>query len=394
MLRFFPVDSHGRRFRTLIAMFAILLWISAAPLVSQVPVEFQVLLPELATKIAAAVGANSQVRLVASVPDSSTITGRRLEEATAALLASHGVRVVNAIEGLTTVQVSCSENLRERSCVATVQNDAAPGVILITRPHDGAPRPESRPAVALELRSLVAQRTPILDVAHLGERLLVLDAASVALYRQEGQDWERASSRPLPPGRVWPRDLRGRLSVEDDDFKLFLPGITCSGRLNQPTLGCAEGRQAWPLGLENNGVEPGRNHFSTAEGVTFYNAATLGVDSGARWLIADRSGTLSFLDSSRQLLSRAGTAEDVVGVAAPCAPDTYVIAGEPSEGQDALRLFQVVRQRLIPVAAPVFVTGKLTALWAAPGANAATAIAHDVSSGRYEAFLVSLSCGR
>jgi hypothetical protein len=159
-------------------------------------------------------------------------------------------------------------------------------------------------------------------------------------------------------------------------------------------LECADSRQPWPLGIENNGIEPARNYFSTPEGLQFSGVAALGPDADARWLIADRNGTLSVLDGARQIVASVGAAEDVAGIAAPCAPDNYVVAAEVSGGRDALRLFQVVRQRLVPITSPVFVTGKLTALWAAPGATAATAIAHDMSGGRHEAFLATVACGR
>ena len=107
----------------------------------------------------------------------------------------------------------------------------------------------------------------------------------------------------------------------------------------------AHSRQPWPLGIENNGLEPARNYFSTPEGLQFYDVATLSPDADARWLIAERNGALSVLDFARQLVANVGTAEDVAGIAAPCAPDNYVVAAEVSGGRDAPPTFQVVRQR-------------------------------------------------
>jgi len=393
MLRFSIVGAHGRKSSTLVAVCIVpCMWM--APLALQAPAEYQDLLPELAARIAAIVASDSQVLLTSSAPDSTSSAARRLQEALVKLLVSHRVRVVDAGDSLASVAVSCSENLRERSCVATVQRDSRRDAVIVTRPHDGAPRPDTRPQVSLELQSLFTQRTPILDVANIGDRLLVLDASSVAVYRRAGQSWQPVSSRPLPAARAWPRDLRGRLQVDDDRFVAFLPGVACAGRVNQGTLECADTRQLWPLGIENNGLEPARNYFSTPEGLQFYGVAALGPDADARWLIAERNGALSVLDFARQLVANVGTAEDVAGIAAPCAPDNYVVAAEVSGGRDALRLFQVVRQRLVPMASPVFVTGKLTALWSAPGATTATAIAHDMSGGRHEAFLATVACGR
>lgn len=393
MLKFAVVGTHGRRSSTLIAV-CVVPWLWIAALRSQAPGEVQDLLPELAAKITAFIPADSPVTLAASASDATSTATTRLREGLARLLASHRVRVVDAGAGAASVGVNCSANLRERSCTAEIDSGSRRDVVIVTRRHEGAPVAEDRPSASLEVASLLAQRTPILDVAHLGDRLLVLDADSVALHRRGDTGWQPASSRPLPLVRAWPRDLRGRLHVEDDRFSVFLPGVTCSGRMNSFALDCTESRQPWPLGIENTGLEPARNYFSTPEGLQFYSVAALGANADARWVIADRNGGLSFLDSFRRPLSRVAIADDVAGVVATCAPENYVVASELSGGRDALRLFQVVRRSLVPIGAPVFMTGKLTALWPGPGATSATAIAHEMSGGRYEAFLATVSCGR
>ncbi len=391
--------------RTRIAACAILTAMWVAPVRPQASFEFDDLFPELAAKIAAIVAPETQVSLTASSQDSNGSAPRRLQEGIATLLASRGVRVVDAGNGIVPVGLSCSGNLRERSCLAEVQKGSRQDVVMVTRRHDGTTPVDSRPTVSLELRPLFAQRTPILDVVNLSAGpasaqgfgaagLLVLDPTSVALYRQTAQGWQPAQSRPLPASRVWPRDVRGRLRVDGERFGVFLPGVTCSGNLNELTLDCADGRQPWPLGIDNGGVDPDRNHFSTPERFSFYSAAPISADGEARWLVADLNGTLSLLDGSRRPLARLGTADDVASIAGPCGPESYVVTAELSDGREAVRLFQVAGQRLVPIASPVFVPGKLTALWAAPGATAATAVAHDMSAGRYEAFLVTISCRR
>jgi hypothetical protein len=392
MLKFLSVGHHGRDFRTLSVACAILTLTWVAALRPQSSPEFDDLLPELATKIAAVVASDSQVSLTASVPDSSA--ARRLQDGIARLLASRGVRVVEAGDAITAVGLSCSDNLRERSCLAEVQRNTRRDVVMVTRRHEGTTG-VARPSVSLELRPLLARRTPILDALPVGERLLVLDPTSIALYQRTGQEWEPTRSRPLPLARVWPRDLRGRLKVEGDRFVAFLPGVICSGSVNELAVQCADGRQPWPLGLENTGLVPARNYFDTPEGLSFYSAAALGAEADARWLVADRNGSLSLLDADRRPLVRvAPAADDVVAITSACGAESFVIAAGPSDGRASLQLFQVARQRMISIGFPVFAPGKLTALWAAPGATAATAVAHDISGGRYEAFLITLSCGR
>jgi hypothetical protein len=394
MVQFTTVGNHGRDFCTRVAACAVLAATWVVPLFPQTSSEFQDLLPELAAKVVAVVGSSSSISITASSRDSSSAEARELQQQFATFVSSRGARVVDAREGVTVVGISCSGNLRERSCLAEIQSTTRRDVVMVTRRYESTTPRDIRAPVSLELRPLFAQRMPILDVVTLDERLLVLDPASVTLYQQTGRGWQAARSRVLPISRMWPRDVRGRLRVEGDRFTAFLPGVTCSGRLNDLTFECTDGRQPWPIGIDNSGLEPARNYFSTPEGLIFYSAAPLATDADARWLVADRNGMVSFLDGSRRPLTRVASADDVAGIAAPCDRESYVLATERSEGREAVRLFQVVRQRLVPVASPVFVPGTLTALWTTPAAMAVIAVAHDASSERYEAFLATVSCGR
>ena len=166
------------------------------------------------------------------------------------------------------------------------------------------------------------------------------------------------------------------------------------GTLNPLTLACAERQRPWPIGIENAGLDAARNYFSTTEGLEFYGVAPLGADADARWLVADRSGTLTLLDRSRRSVARLGAGDEVIGLVAPCGSETFVVAGSRADDRDALRLFQVARQRLMSIASLVPLPGTLTALWATPGATAATVVAYDVNAGRYDAFRASISCSR
>jgi hypothetical protein len=149
----------------------------------------------------------------------------------------------------------------------------------------------------------------------------------------------------------------------------------------------------WPVGIENTGLEAGRNYFLTPEGLPFYSAAALGARAGARWLVAGRDGTVRFLDGSRDAIAAGPSVDDVAAVSAPCDQESYILAGVLVEGHEAVRLLQVSDQRMVPVASPVFLPGKLTALWSTSAAATVTAVTRDVSGDRYDAFLVTVSCG-
>jgi hypothetical protein len=267
--------------------------------------------------------------------------------------------------------------------------------ILTAAPRAQTPSPRE-PALGLDTRPLLAQRSPILDVAVApdGARLIVLEPARVSIRRWNpaGDASDVVEQRPVQTGRVWPRDLRGRVDASHLPFDVFLPGVTCRGDLDPLRLSCADESSPWP-GLPNNGVEAARNYFTTPEGRPFSSAAPL-VAGQVRWLIADRQGALMLLDEARAPIARLSAAgDDVAVVRAACVAGPFVVvanrvrreAAEPDV--DELRLFRFAGE-LVPSASPLRLPGILTALWDG------TAVVHDLAADRYEAFQISVSCAR
>jgi hypothetical protein len=392
VLSFAAVGPHGRELRTALGVCAFLIVWAAASLTSQTVLPFTDLTDELAVKVAAKVPRGAKIGVTAGAVDVPADAAADVARA----LRAQGLLVVDAADAVPTVRVSCSANLRERVCVAEIQAAAGRDVLLVTRPHDAQPTADAGVPLALDLRPIFSQRSPILDVAAIGERLLVLDPDGVTLYQQTSSSWQRVQARPVAPARVWPRDLRGRLRVEGESFDAFLPGVTCSGPVNLLSVSCVEGQRPWPVGVENTGIDATRNHFSTPEGLTFYGIAPLDGEADARWLMVDRTGTLTFLSDDRQPVARSVSAEDLVAMATSCQSTGLVlVASRDSKTDDGvLRAYQVVHHQLVPAAAPVGTAGAISALWAAPGARAATVVVHNLAIGRYEAYQASLACGR
>lgn len=360
--------------------------LAVAPAWSQ-PAHFQ----DLAARIAAAIAPGATVRLACTGDDGRT----QLE--LVRLLSARGIHTSDGVGGTTVVRCSCLDNLRERACVADIGDGPVRRVLATTIPRDGTPPAARDPIVALELRPVYAQRDPILDVVVGDGGLLVLTPTmrtQVTAADPPNAAAESASSRPIPTARVWPRDLRGRVRTTASGFEVFLPGVTCRGTSAPFALACADEGDAWPIGLENAGIAPSRNTFATPEGLSFYDAASLG---DQRWLVVDEQGILTFLDSHRRVVAKGDAADHAVGLRASCAPDSYVVttARPPdAESADVALLSRVSGDRLVPAASTVVLPGVLTALWPAPDARVATAIVHNFRSGRYEAFHLSLSCTR
>jgi hypothetical protein len=404
VLSFAAVGCHGRGWWTpafalagfgvagCLASSALMLLLAAATARAQ-PAS-QNLASEFAGRVAAAIAPGATVHLVCTGDDGRT----QLELGRS--LAARGIRLLESGDGATTVRCSCLENLREYACIADIGDGDARRVVAATRAkNSGGPLVPS-PIVALQLRPLHAQRDPILDVTIAGQALLVLTPTTVMRMPLPGQPAVAPQSAAVTTGRVWPRDVRGHLRADDDAFEVFLPGVTCRGSSMPFALACADEGESWPIGIENAGMAASRNTFATPEGFPFYEAAPL---DGGQWLVVDQQGTLTFLDAQRRVVARGDATDHVAALRSACAPGSYVVTAQRSpdaEGADVLRLARVVGTSLVPDASTIALPGILTALWSArtPARprddREAVAVVHDMQTGRYEAFHLSLSCAR
>jgi hypothetical protein len=371
MLKSAAVGAHGRGLPGRLLTCGLLLILFTPRSTAAQPASpsvFDDLLPELVAKIASA--------LSGSVPVTITVAaGENVEDAPAirarmtTLFASRGIQTADAGAASTAVAIGCGRNLRERVCVARILSDGRDQIATVTRRLTSATPVSPTASLALELRPLFSQQTQILDVAVIGDRLLVLDVAALGSFERKDGAWRGVLSRPLPLSRPWPRDPRGRVRVEGNRFDLFLPAMTCSGRTDTSELTCKDGQQPWPIGADNRGLEPGRNYFKSPEGKVFYNAAPL--DAGAD--------------------------DDAIALTAACATGTYVAAVSPSgrlDAGDLLQLSRVTGDRLTVAASPLVLPGVLTALWAHPDQTSAVVVTHDARGGRYDAFQTTISCSR
>ena len=376
---------------------AFLLLSGATTAAAQPSLSFQDLAPALAAKIAAAAPGGEGLTIASAVVEGADEAPvRQVEREVARLLSARGLRIDGLATAPAVITVGCAASLRERACVAEIRHGSARDLVSAVAPRGSPADPAPDVTLALETVPLFGQRTAILDVVPVGDRLAVLDRSAITLYQRAAEGWQRAASRPILSSQTWPRDLRGRLRTNGTAVEAFLPGLVCRGTVDLTTLTCASERESWPLAVDNSGIDAARNYFQTPEGLTFVSAASLGADAEAGWVLADGAGRLVLLDAERKLLGAVGAGDDVAGMSARCRPGSFIVTSSRTAGADTdtLRLWQVVGRRLLAAATPIILPGRLTALWASPEASAATAVTHDAGAGRYEAFQVNVSCVR
>jgi hypothetical protein len=384
-----------------VIVFAVLLSLVAALHGAATALSDDDLVADLAGRIAAAVAGVDGVHLAIVGEPAEALSGPpRLARDLAERLAARGVRIVENASGAALVRVACSTNLRERVCAAEIRKGDASQTVIASSPVDRPSGARDSPTLTLNLQHVFGQSAPILDIAIVGDRLIVLDPTTMSLYQRSATGWERRRSQAVVPSRVWPVDVRGRLRVSGGSVDAFLPGVVCRATVDSFTVSCVDERQPWPLAIENAGIASGRNYFTTPEGLAFYGFAALDADAGAPWLLAaDRSRLVLADEARRPLEPTVGAADDVAGVAT-CVPGAFIIAASRApggDGRDVLRLFRVLDRHLVGAAPSLLLPGSLTALWTAAGSGTATAVVRrSLPSGndRYDVFQIDVACGR
>jgi len=363
----------------------------------------------LARKMAAFAGRGETVgvsyRNVSSL--GSTELGQ-MRTAFEAALREAGCRPVD-FTALTEVRVFISENAAQYLLVGEARRgeDRQVWIESWTRAGVALAKPGG---IALDRKQVWQQAGAILDIAFPPVGMLVLSPAGMSLYASTNGRWELRQSVPLTPAKPWPRDLRGRIHANGAAFQAFLPGMSCNGG-TEPALSmeCRAGDAPWLLESGGHGLllanfAASRNYFDgrivSQAGVRktvapFYSAASVELQGRAVWLMAQMDGQTLITDASFDPLGSVGSwGSDIVGIDARCGAASQVLAtrkGDATE-PDAIQSYAISGGAATPITAPTLFPGPVTALWPS-GAGAALAVAHDLASGEYVAYVVTISCG-
>src|SRR5438067_626712 len=217
------------------------------------------------------------------------------------------------------------------------------------------------------------------------------------MYRNQQSHWELEQSLPVAHSQAWPRDVRGRLLMPGEHkIEAYLPGTKCIGTANPGiSMECHGSDDPWPISADGRvrGFFGARNFFTGAlvgwkeSSVPSFYAAAGGAD-GATLLSA---GTDGWLRAGENRLSN-GSGDDIAGIQRECGNFLLVSAAGDSMAHDSLRLAEMETGSLMQQAAPLEFAGPITALWGGTSRDGATAIAKNLTTGRYEAYAVSLAC--
>lgn len=402
---------------------------------------------ELGRRIVAHVG--PMRALVLTVENASTLDKAGLSRARQALeseLLSHGMRLVEpAAEGAAAVRVTLSENLRGLLWVAEMpaadeKSGAQVAMVLVER-SSGETSRENLLALTIERRLVWEQEAPILDLAPLeiagGAFLLVLERDQLVLHilPSKGEACCASTSFLLPDDRPRSRDPRGRLILEGELFWAYLPGLLCAGKVEAGERGsgalsvtCKPGNEPWPLHSGSRAIGTAtfsarRNFFEGRIAMEtgperrvppFFAATTVEQQGKLYWIFSGLDGRARLYDERFRPVAELGPwGDELAGIESGCGsgteasapgatPPALLLVTKPGEGRDSVQALELAERDASPQAGAVLrllsprvdFSGPVTALWTAKEGRAALAVVRNLETQRYEAFHLTIACGR
>jgi hypothetical protein len=361
---------------------------------------------ELVRKIVAAGGTGTVNVTVRSPAPAFRAQVPEIERAIEDELRKQNVRA--AKNAATEIRVAITENAAESVWIAEIRKPGIePAVVMIDVPPVIANEPSSSVGFSIKKTLLHAQQMPMLDLLALDVgRTAVLEPDRLAIYRVKDGHWEQDQSFAIQHTRVWPRDLRGRLSLQRDHvLSAYLPGIVCNAA-NAP-IACREADDPWPLGEGQSAFfSATRNFFSgvvVAESgqqtstQPFYTAAHTRSGGNDVWLFTGTDGKTRAVDTAGARVVDGSANEwgsDIAAVRSGCGTHYQVLATAPGNGEDSVRAYQITNTGIQSVTDALDVPGPVVALWSAPDENSAVAIIRNLVNGMYEAYSLSIACNQ
>jgi len=330
------------------------------------------------------------------------------------LLRGRGLRLVTS-NAAVEVGVTASENLRSYVFIAQVQQGRDTKTAIASIPKDSSTNgPGASASVTLKKTYLVTQDEPILDVMMVdgGSQLAVLGSDRLTVYRRDGDQWKTQGTFEINHARPWPLDVRGRLfPATDHSFDAYLPGVVCSSVTLAPAvMTCRTSDDPWPIGEKQSAFyNAARNYFNgvLSPGIgsqsnvdAFYSAIALPRSGYTLWMFTGVDGRVRLTDGKDMSTVRANSAvrewgSDAVTVNG-CGRGPLIVAAGSGDSTvvDTLRAYEMPDREPFGVSAAIDMPGPVTALWSQGGQRSATAVVHTLTTGKYDAYSVAITCNQ
>jgi len=367
---------------------------------------------ELAKAIAGASGPGTITLAVVNTSSLPKDQVTDIQHAIEAQLRGSGVRVGAAANANSEVRVTLSENLHEYVWVAEIKQGTDMRVEMVTSPRSASVGAAKNGAtVSVRKVMMWSQATQMLDMVVVdgstsNPKMVVLDVEAISLYALREGKWQREQSWAITHTRAFPRDVRGLLVMNKDKvLTAYLPGTVCEvASLGGNAVVCRESDDAWKIGYRAAFFNSGRNYFTGAlvpasdrASGPFYSMAWLEKQNYTLQVSTGVDGRVRMSDGvNERMLPGAATSDwgsDIAAVKSGCGTGAQLLVtsnGDDTVG-DSVRAYEVPDRDPVLVSAATDFSGPVMAMWS-HDATGASAVVHNLQTGQYEAYSVSIAC--
>jgi hypothetical protein len=384
------------------------------------PADFVQPARDLAQKIVDAAGPRAKLTLdLRNISSLTAADVSRIHAALEAALRATGATLVAAPPADSDVRVTLSENPVSFLWVAEIRRAGSQQDVMVALPKPVSASLAFSPQQYVLVKKLIlAQPEPILDFLFVGggteakSWMLVLGPERVSAFRSGDGHWELQSSAGIRHEGFWPRDLRGRFAVTSQGIVAFLPGEKCGITVEQQlSLTCSVSQEPWIIssdrGIITSAAFSARRNFfvgslgpsqSGTKEPSFYS---MGMDSAGQ---VPRS-VVETRDDGRELLFQegpepgaefAGWGSDIASLSLECGNKWQLFVTRPGDWTqpDAIQVFEIVERQAVALSEPVELDGPVTALWTASDTKSVNAVVHNLKTGQYEAYSLTINCSQ
>lgn len=390
---------------------------------------------ELGREILAVTGRRARIQFSFANQSSVGVSeAAALRRGVEAELRAGGARLVAGGARASRVSVTLSENWRNLLLVAEVEHGKGNRVVIVARPRTNAAAGAGQQVVSLTRRIVWRQHARFLSFlqwqspADKSSYLWILEPGRLLLYRRDQGQWRQRGEAEIAHDGPWPRDLRGLLWIEPagtegkpgkssaSRLHASLPGVECQMPLAPAAgslpLSCGRADahsfpifQAGTIGATAS-LAPDRNFFGASverEGTDvnlepFYSSTIVDDDRGDPVLLAAALDGKTYLydEAGKPLGSVDEWGSEIAGVETDCGNGWQALASRPGDWttNDSLAAYEIIEGKAVGIGEPIDFPGPVLSLWPEPGGEAAAAIVFDRGARFYEAYTVTLTCGR
>ena len=317
-----------------------------------------------------------------------------------------GVQLVGQRTPESSVHITLSKSFSGRIWTAEYRKDGAHVAVVVSfavRTQFNSTTPTVSAQIQAQL--VFEDAGPILDFSILSTRnnrptaILILRPEIISLYSRDNNQWNLIKSLPIPHLAPLPRDPRGQVFFDGgEEFWAGAPGTLCKGKVNATdfSMNCDNSAKIWSLLLPHAlrldyELVPGRNYFIDRDEkgkitIKYFSLAeavqTLLDGQVVRWNGESKSETLALHWGSDVAIIR-GCAGDLV---------TLTTGNGDYSTTDTLQAYGFTNQKAVPHSQLREMDGPVTMLWTEFKDFSSRAVVHNLKTGHYEAYEITLAC--